>query len=66
VAQAAARLKEAAKLGFARAVVPDAAKSEGGDAGLKISNVANLSHLVADIAALGKPGTTAKTREQDG
>src|SRR5471032_593318 len=43
VAQAAARLKEAAKLGFTRAVVPDAAKSETGEGGLKISNVANRS-----------------------
>ena len=54
VAQAAARLKEAAKLGFTRAVVPDAAKTETVDPGLKISFVANLTNLVADIAALGK------------
>src|SRR5476651_1743999 len=66
VAQEAARLKEAAKLGFTRAVVPEAAKSEGGDAGLKISNIANLSHLVADIAALGKPRNAGKTRGQEG
>jgi DNA repair protein RadA/Sms len=66
VAQGAARLKEAAKLGFTRAVVPEAARSEGGDAGLNISNVANLMHLVADIAALGKPGQTAKFGGQDG
>src|SRR5476649_1572188 len=65
VAQAAARLKEAAKLGFTRAVVPEAAKSESGEAGLRISNVVNLTDLVADIAALGKPGKAAKTRGQD-
>ena len=62
VAQAAARLKEAAKLGFTRAVVPEAAKSETGEAGLKISNVANLTNLVADIAALGNRNVAAKTR----
>ena len=66
VAQAAARLKEAAKLGFTRAVVPEAAKSETGEGGLKISNVANLTNLVADIAALGKPRNAGKTRGQDG
>ena len=66
VAQAAARLKEAAKLGFTRAVVPEAAKSDTGDGGLKASYVANLTHLVADIAALGKPRNGSKTRGQDG
>ncbi len=66
VAQTAARLKEAAKLGFARAVIPEAAKSESGEAGLRLSNVTNLTHLVADIAALGKPGKAVKTRGQDG
>ena len=57
VAQAAARLKEAAKLGFTRAVVPEAAKSEAGDPGLKTATVANLTNLVADIAARGNRGT---------
>jgi DNA repair protein RadA/Sms len=66
VAQAASRLKEAAKLGFTRAVVPEAANSETGEGGLKISNVANLTNLVADIAALGKPRTSSKTRGQEG
>jgi DNA repair protein RadA/Sms len=66
VAQAPARLKEAAKLGFARAIVPDAARAEAGDGGLKVTEVANLAHLVADIAALGKPRGAAKTRGQDG
>ena len=66
VAQAAARLKEAAKLGFTRAVVPEAAKSETGEPGLETNTVRNLTHLVADIAALGKPGKPAKTHGQDG
>jgi DNA repair protein RadA/Sms len=68
VAQAAARLKEAAKLGFGRAVIPESAKDvvKGDDAGLRASTVGNLTHLVADIAALGKPAKAAKTRGQDG
>jgi DNA repair protein RadA/Sms len=58
VAQAAARLKEAAKLGFARAVIPQSASGEGsGEVGLALAPVASLAHLAADIAALGKtPG----------
>jgi len=66
VAHAASRLKEAAKLGFTRAVIPEAAKSEAGDPGLKASTVSNLTNLVADIAALGKPRSAAKSRGQDG
>jgi DNA repair protein RadA/Sms len=50
VAQAAARLKEAQKLGFARAVVPEAACSEA-DSGLSLTGVSTLSRLVGDIAA---------------
>jgi DNA repair protein RadA/Sms len=53
VAQGPARLKEAAKLGFARAVVPEAAR-EGGAEGLKLTDVGNLSSLVAEIAARGR------------
>ena len=56
VAQAPARLKEAAKLGFTRAVVPEAARAEMGDGGLKITDVASLANLVADIAARGNRG----------
>src|SRR5262249_55822843 len=52
VAQAAARLKEAKKLGFGRAVIPEAARSEG-DSGLTLEAVGGLSKLVADIAARG-------------
>jgi DNA repair protein RadA/Sms len=54
VAQAAARLKEAQKLGFARAVMPDAARTEaGGEPGLVLQPVTSLTNLVADIAARG-------------
>src|SRR5512135_674466 len=66
VAQSAARLKEAAKLGFARAVVPDAARVEAGEPDLKVTDVASLASLVADIAARGTRGTGGKTRGQDG
>jgi DNA repair protein RadA/Sms len=54
VAQAAARLKGAAKLGFARAVIPQSAAEGGGDLGLTLTPVASLSRLAADIAALGQ------------
>jgi DNA repair protein RadA/Sms len=53
VAQAAARLKEAQKLGFARAVVPEAARADAAEAGLAPTAVSVLSNLVADIAARG-------------
>jgi DNA repair protein RadA/Sms len=59
VAQAPARLKEAAKLGFARAVMPQSA-GEGSDGGLAITTVPNLAHLAADIAALGQNARSAR------
>ena len=66
VAQTAARLKEAAKLGFARAVVPDAGRTEAAEPGLRVTDVASLASLVADIAARGGRGAAAKSRGQDG
>ena len=49
------RLKEAAKLGFGRAVMPQSAAGEGGgEFGLALLPVASLSYLAADIAALAK------------
>jgi DNA repair protein RadA/Sms len=66
VAQAPARLKEAAKLGFARAVVPEAGRGEPADGGLKVTEVSSLANLVADIAALGRGAKTGKSRGQDG
>jgi DNA repair protein RadA/Sms len=65
VAQGPARLKEAAKLGFARAVVPEAAR-EAADQGLKVSDVASLASLVADIAARGRGNQAAESGRQDG
>jgi DNA repair protein RadA/Sms len=54
VAQAAARLKEAQKLGFARAIVPEAAGAEIAGSALALSPVGNLVSLVSDIAARGE------------
>jgi DNA repair protein RadA/Sms len=54
VGQTSLRLKEAQKLGFARAVVPDAARVEANDSGLMLAPVSTLTSLVADIAALGQ------------
>jgi len=52
VAQTAARLKEAQKLGFARAILPEAARAEAPDEpGLSLQNVSSLASLVADIVA---------------
>src|SRR5229473_3087111 len=53
VAQAAGRLKEAQKLGFARAFVPDTARSEAGDAGMALTAVGPLMDMVAEIAPKG-------------
>ena len=65
VAQAAARLKEAAKLGFNHAVVPEAAHAESAEPGIKVTDVASLANLVADIAARGKAGACAKIGGQN-
>ena len=56
MAQTSARLKEAAKLGFGHAVLPESARGEaGGDAGLSLNAVGGLTTLVAEIAARGSP-----------
>src|SRR6187551_1855583 len=66
VAQTAARLKEAAKLGFNRAIVPEAARTEMAEPSLKVTDVNSLAGLVADIAARGKAPRLVKTGGQDG
>jgi DNA repair protein RadA/Sms len=54
VVQTAARLKEAQKLGFARAIAPEAARTETiSEGSLALQPVAMLTTLVADIAARG-------------
>jgi DNA repair protein RadA/Sms len=66
VAQSAARLKEAAKLGFARAIVPEAVRGESGDSGLSLTTVGMLETLVADIAARGTRPRRPDRKSQDG
>jgi DNA repair protein RadA/Sms len=53
VAQTPARLKEAQKLGFARAIVPEAARGEIAETGLSLTTVQMLVNLVSEIAAGG-------------
>jgi DNA repair protein RadA/Sms len=52
VVQTAARLKEAQKLGFARAIVPEAARAEASE-GLALAPVGALAGLVSEIAERG-------------
>src|SRR4029078_1055509 len=54
VAQAAARWKEAQKLGFARAVLPEAGGTDATMSALALNPVGNLVSLVSDIAARGE------------
>jgi DNA repair protein RadA/Sms len=51
VAQASARLKEAQKLGFVRAVLPDIRAEGASEPGLSLQSVSSLASLVAEIAA---------------
>ena len=55
VAQPASRLKEAAKLGFARALVPvgrgRGARGHGSTDGIEVNEIAHLNDLVAALAA---------------
>jgi len=62
VAQTGARLKEAQKLGFARAIVPEAARSEG-EQPLSLEFVGRLTSLVADILARGKSADPRHRRD---
>ena len=54
VAQTATRLKEAQKLGFARAIVPEAARADAPE-NFSLSTIGTLANLVADIARDGVP-----------
>jgi DNA repair protein RadA/Sms len=58
VAQAVPRLKEAQKLGFTRAIIPEAVRVEAPD-GFSLKTINGLVNLVADIAG---EGTTAPRR----
>ncbi|MBX3553956.1 MAG: DNA repair protein RadA [Pseudolabrys sp.] len=61
VAQSGARLKEAGKLGFKRAVAPETGR-DSGDAGLAVTGIGHLTTMVADIAARGTPRPAASPR----
>ena len=63
VAQGPARLKEAQKLGFARAVVPEAARTEAAS-GLTLNAVGSLVSLVSDIAARGEKSPAKQPTRQ--
>jgi DNA repair protein RadA/Sms len=65
VPQTPARLKEAVKLGFTRAVLPDGARGESVD-GVSLSPVAALDRLVAEIAARSPRGLRAAAGRDDG
>src|SRR5437764_4441756 len=54
VPQSAARLREAQKLGFTRAIAPEAARNDAPD-GFAVSALTSLDNLVADIARDGAP-----------
>jgi DNA repair protein RadA/Sms len=54
VGQTAARLKEAQKLGFTKAIAPEAARKEAAE-GFAIAPISSVSSLVADIAQGGSP-----------
>lgn len=51
VAQAGARVKEAERLGFAEAVLPEASAGDAKGAGLRLNALSHLGELVARIAA---------------
>jgi DNA repair protein RadA/Sms len=63
VPQSAARLREAQKLGFTRAIAPEAARNEAPD-GFTISTLAGLDNLVADIAHEGSPALRRVGRQE--
>jgi DNA repair protein RadA/Sms len=65
VPQATARLKEAVKLGFTRAVLPEAGRSEGVE-GIVLQTVGALDRLVAEIAARSPRGLRAAAGREDG
>lgn len=55
VSQMEARLKEAEKLGFQRAIVPAASSRQKPSTGLKMTEIPDLAGLVAHISAAGRP-----------
>ncbi|MGE0750070.1 MAG: DNA repair protein RadA [Variibacter sp.] len=55
VVQSPTRLREAGKLGFSRVFMPESGRGESGaESGLKVTGIAALADLVADIVARGE------------
>jgi predicted ATP-dependent serine protease len=61
-------LREARKLGFARAVVPEGARADTADTTLAVTAVGSLASLVAEVAAqsVDRDRRVTKLRQQDG
>jgi DNA repair protein RadA/Sms len=66
VGHAGLRLKEAAKLGFAKAFAPSGAAKEEDGGRLPTQSVASVASLVADIAAAGVAAKPRKPPSDDG
>jgi DNA repair protein RadA/Sms len=68
VPQPAIRLREARKLGFVRAVVPEGARADTADTTLAVTAVGSLASLVAEVAAqsVDRDRRVTKLRQQDG
>jgi DNA repair protein RadA/Sms len=68
VPQVAIRLREARKLGFTRAVVPESARSDTPDTTLSVTAVGSLASLVTEVAAqsVDRDRRVTKLRQQDG
>ena len=63
VAHTGLRLKEAAKLGFSRAIAPASAHKEASEAAkLTLSHVSSVASLVAQIAEAGIAGNKDRNR----
>ena len=63
VPQTAARLREAQKLGFTKAIAPEAARNEAPE-GFAVSALGSLDNLVADIAREGVPAPRRVARQE--
>lgn len=64
VSQMEARLKEAEKLGFKRAILPTSTARQRPSTGLELTEISDLAGLVANLAATSKPrGREPRTNE---
>ena len=67
VAHAGLRLKEAAKLGFSRAVAPQGPQGADGKAekpgGMGLTAIRHIGEAIADIAALGRGASRSPERK---